>query len=119
MALFALFLLVLQPVCAAYERHIGTQEPTSAATVHDGTHAGDASHDSRDGTPCCSEVRADTIPSSTSTAAGKNFPAAQMLAALPLAYVIRPRLILTSHPARGASPPVALSYHARSARLLR
>jgi hypothetical protein len=108
--LFALFLLVLQPVCAAYERHVGTQQSDSAQTVHDGTH---------DSTPCCSEVGADAIASFTSAAAGKNFPIAQMLAALPLAYVIRPRLILTSHPARGTSPPVALSYHARSARLLR
>jgi hypothetical protein len=119
LAFFALFFLVLQPVCASYERHLGTPQVNSAATARDAGHADHASHGSDDSTLCCSDVRADAIASSTSAAAEKNFPIAQMLTGLPLALVNQPRLTLSSHTARGTSPPQALSYYARSARLLR
>ena len=119
LAFFALFFLILQPVCAAHERHLGAPQADSAATARDAGHADHASHGSDDGTSCCSDLRADAIASSTSAAAEKTFPIAQMLTGLPLALVNQPRLTLSSHSARGTSPPQALSYYARSARLLR
>jgi len=118
-AFFALFFLLLQPVCAAYERHVGAPNVASAATAHDARHADDASHGSYDDRPCCSEMRVDAMASTSSVAAGKNFPAAGLIVALPLAFVARPGLTLPSHPARGIPPPHPLSYHARSARILR
>jgi len=118
-AFFALFFLLLQPVCAAFERYIGAPNVASAATTHDAGHAGDASPGSHDGTPCCLEMRADAIAPESSVAAGKNFPAAGLIVALPLAFLAPPGLTLRSHPARGIPPPHPLSYHARSARILR
>jgi hypothetical protein len=118
-AFFALFFLALQPVCAAYARHIGAPPVASAATTHDAAHADDASHGSHDGTPCCSEMRADATALVSSVAAGKNFPAAGLMVALPLAFLARPGLTLRSHPAWSIPPPHPLSYHARSARILR
>ena len=118
-AFFALFFLLLQPVCGAYERHIGVPHFASAATAHDAGQADDASHGSRDGTPCCSEMWADAIASASPVAADKNFSAAGLILALPLAFLAPPGLTLRSHPARSIPPPHPLSYHARSARILR
>jgi len=118
-AFFALFFLLLQPVCAAYEPHIGAPNVASAATTHDAGHAGDASHGSHDGTRCCLEMRADATALASPVAADKNFPAVGLMVALPLAFLARPELTLRSHTARGIPPPHPLSYHARSARILR
>jgi hypothetical protein len=118
-AFFALFFLALQPVCAAFERYIGAPNVASAATTHDAGHAGDASPGSHDGTPCCLEMRADATALASSVTADKSFTAAGLIVALPLAFVLRPGLTLSSHPARGIPPPHPLSYHARSARILR
>ena len=116
---FALFPLLLQPVCAAYERHIGAPPVASAATTLDAAHADDASHGSLDGTPCCLEMRADATALASPVAADKNFPAAGLMVALPLAFPARPGSTLRSRAARGIPPPHPLSYHARSARILR
>lgn len=118
-AFFALFFLVLQPVCAAYERHIGASYAASAATVHDAARADDAPRGSLDRFTCCSEMQAGAIASESSVATGKNLTAAQMAVALPLAPFARPGLTLRPHPARSTLPPHSLSYHARSARILR
>ena len=118
-AFFALFFLLLQPVCAAYERHMGAPHVASAATAHDAGQAGDASHGSRDGTPCCSEIWADAMASASPVAADKDFPAAGLILASPLTFLAAPGLTLRYYPARGIPPPRALSYHARSARILR
>jgi hypothetical protein len=118
-AFFALFFLVLQPVCAAYGRHIASPHVASAATAHDAGHADDASHGSHDSTPCCSEMRADAIASESPAAANKNFLAAQTGVALPLAAISRPGSTLRSYAAWSTPPPLPLSYHARSARILR
>jgi len=64
-------------------------------------------------------MRANAMASASSVAAGKNFPAAELAAVLPLALIARPELTLRSHTARGIPPPHPLSYHARSARILR
>jgi len=118
-AFFALFLLVLQPVCAAYERHIASPLVAPAATDHGAGHADDASHGSYDDTPCCSEMRADAIASESPAAASKNFLAALAFVALPLAAISRPGSTLRSYAAWSTPPPLPLSYHARSARILR
>lgn len=118
-AFFALFFLLLQPVCAAYMRHIGAPPVAFSATTHDAGHADDASHSSHDGTPCCTEMRADAIASESPAAASKNFFAAQTGVALPLAAISRPGSTLRSHAAWSTPPPLPLSYHARSARILR
>ena len=118
-AFFALFFLLLQPVCAAYERHMGTPHVASAATAHDAGQADDASHGSRDGMPCCTEMWADAMASASPVAADKYFSAAELILALPLAFPAPPGLTLRSHPAQGIPPPRPLSYHARSARILR
>ena len=118
-AFFALFFLLLQPVCAAYERHMGAPHVASAATAHVTGQADDASHGSRDGTLCCSEMSADAMASVSPVAADKNFSAAELILALPLAFLAPPGLTMRSHPARGMPPPHPLSYHARSARILR
>lgn len=118
-AFLALFFLGLQPVCAAYERHAGSSNAASAAATSDAAHADDASNGPHDGTPCCSEMRADAIASESPTAANKNFLVAQMDVALPLGANSRPGSTLRSHPAQGIPPPRPLSYHARSARILR
>ena len=118
-AFFALFFLLLQPVCAAYELHFGAPNVASAATTHAAGQAGDASHGSHDGTRCCLEMRADATALASPVAADKNFPAAELMVALPLAFLARPELTLRSHTARGIPPPHPLSYHARSARILR
>lgn len=118
-AFLALFFLLLQPVCGAYERHIGAPHIAPAATAHDAGHADDASHGLRDGTPCCSEMWADAIASASPVAADKNFSALGLTLVLPLAFFAPPGLTLRSHPAQGIPPPRLLSYHARSARILR
>lgn len=118
-ALFALFFLLLQPICAASERHIGTAHGATAATTHDAAHADDASHGSRDGTPCSSVMRADAMASGSSVATGKSFAAAEIVAASPLAHFMRPGLSLSSHQAPIPPPSQPLSYYARSARILR
>ena len=118
-AFFALFFLVLQPVCAAYERHVGVPNVSSAATTHDAGHADNTSRDSGDSTPCCSEMRANAMASASSVAAGKNFPAAELAAVLPLALFARPGLTSRSPQAWAIPPPHPLSYHTRSARILR
>jgi len=118
-AFFALFFLVLQPVCAAYERHIASPLVAPAATDHGAGHADDASHGSYDDTPCCSEMRAAAIASESAVATGKNFAAAQMAVTLPLAPIAGPGLTLRSHPVWSTPPPHPLSYHVRSARILR
>jgi len=118
-AFFALFFLVLQPVCAAYERHIDASYAASAATTHDAALADDASPGSLDRTPCCAEMQAGAIASESSAATGKQFAAAEMAVALPLAPVARPGLARRSRPAWSTPPPHPLSYHARSARILR
>lgn len=118
-AFFALFFLLLQPVCAALERHIVASYAASAATTHDAALADDASRGSLDCTPCCSEMRADAMASASSVAAGKSFTAAEMAVALPLAPIARPGLTPRSRPAWNTPPPHPLSYHARSARILR
>jgi len=116
-AFFALFFLLLQPVCAMYERYTSTPQVASAASTHDIAHADGTSHGS---TPCCSEIRADALASeSSATAADRIFPAAEMAVALslPLTLVARPGLILRSRSTWSAPPP--LPYYARSARILR
>ena len=118
-AFFALFFLLLQPVCAAYERHTGAPHVASAVTAHDAGQADDASRGSHDCTPLCSEMRDETTALASPVAADKNFPAAGLIVALPLAFLARPELTLRSHTARGIPPPHPLSYHARSARILR
>jgi len=118
-AFFALFSLLLQPVCAACERHTGAPHVASATTAHGAGQADDASHGSRDGTPCCTEMWADAMASASPVAADKNFSAAELTLALPLAFLAPPGLTLRSHPARSIPPPHPLSYHARSARILR
>lgn len=115
----ALFFLLLQPVCAAYERHIGAPHVTSTATAHVTGQADAASHGSRDGTLCCSEMSADAMASVSPVVADKNFSAAELILFLPVAILARPALTLLSHPARDNPPPQPLSYHARSARILR
>ena len=118
-AFFALFFLLLQPVCGAYERHMVAPHIAPAATAHDAGQADDASHGSRDGMPCCTEMWADAMASASPVAADKYFSAAELILALPLAFPAPPGLTLRSHPARGIPPPHPLSYHARSARILR
>lgn len=118
-AFLALFFLLLQPICAAYERHIGALHVASAATAHDAGQADDASHGSHDGTACCTEMWADTMASPSQVAADRNISAAELTLVLPVAIAVRPALTLLSHPARGIPPPHPLSYHARSARILR
>jgi len=118
-AFFALFFLLLQPVCAAYELHFGAPNVASAATTHAAGQAGDASHGSRDGMPCCTEMWADAMASASPVGADRNFSAAELILALPLAFPAPPGLTLRSHPAQGIPPPRPLSYHARSARILR
>jgi hypothetical protein len=118
-AFVALFLLLLQPVCTAFERCIGAPNVASAATAHDAGYADDASPGSYDGTPCCPEMRADAMASASPVAADKNFRAAGLMVALPLAFLAPPGLTLRSHTARAIPPPHPLSYHARSARILR
>jgi len=118
-AFFALFFLVLQPVCAAYERHVGVPNVSSAATTHDAGHADNTSRDSGDSTPCCSEMRAAAIASESAVATGKSFAAAQMAVTLPLAPIAGPGLTLRSHPVWSTPPPHPLSYHVRSARIQR
>jgi hypothetical protein len=118
-AFFALFLLLLQPVCTAFERCIGAPNVASAATAHDAGYADDASPGSYDGTPCCPEMRAEAMASASPVAADKNFPAAGLMVALPLALAARPELTPRSHPAWNTPPPPPLPYHARSARILR
>ena len=118
-AFFALFFLLLQPVCAAYERHTGAPHVASAVTAHDAGQADDASHGSHDGTACCTEMWADAMASPSQVAADRNISAAGLILLLPVAIVARPALTLLSHPARGIPPPQPLSYHARSARILR
>jgi hypothetical protein len=118
-AFFALFFLLLQPVCAAYERHMGTPHVASAAAAHDAGQANDASHGLRDGMPCCTEMWADAMASASPVAADKYFSAAELILALPLAFRAPPGLTLRSLPAQGIPPPHPLSYHARSARILR
>jgi hypothetical protein len=117
-ASFALFLLLLQPVCAAYESCISTPHVASAATTDSAAHAKDA-YGSHRSAPCCLDMRADTMASASQVAADKNFPAAGLMVALPLAFLARPGSTLRSHTARGIPPPHPLSYHARSARILR
>jgi hypothetical protein len=118
-AFFALFFLVLQPVCAAFEGHIGAPNVASAATAHDAGHADDASRGSHDCTALCSEMRAEATALASPVAADKNFPAAGLIVALPLAFLARPELTLRSRTARAIPPVHPLSYHARSARILR
>ena len=116
---FALFFLLLQPVCAAYERHINAPPVASAATTHDAADADDALHGSGDGTRCCSEMRPDAIASESPAATNKNFLGAQTGVALPPAANSRTGSTLRSHAAWSTPPPIKLSYHARSARILR
>lgn len=119
-AFVALFFLVLQPTCAAYVRHIGALPVAIAATTHDAGDAADASHGSHDdGPPCCSEVQADAIASESSVAPGKNFTGAQVVAALPHAPAILPRLNLRYSLAPIPPPFQTLSYYTRSARIQR
>jgi len=118
-ALFALFFLLVQPVCGAYERHMGAQHLASTATVHDAGQADNASLCSRDGVPCCTEMWADAMASASPVGADRNFSAAELILALPLAFLAPPGLTLRSHPGQGIPPPRPLSYHARSARILR
>jgi len=118
-ALFALFFLVLQPVCAAYERHIVSSYAASAVTALDAALADDASRGSLGRTPCCPAMQAESIASATSAAAVKNFAAAEIAVALPLAPFAPTGLRLSFRPAWGTPPPVPLSYYARSARILR
>ena len=118
-AFFALFFLLLQPVCAAYMRHIGAPPVAFSATTHDAGHADDASHSPHDGTPCCTEMRAHAMASASPVAAVKNFTAAEMAVALPLAPIARSGLTLRSQAAWNIPPPHPLPYHARSARILR
>ena len=119
LAFFALFFLVLQPVCAAYERHLGTPQVDSAASAHDVAHPDDASHALHDSTPCCSEMQADAIaPGTSAVAAERTFPR-EMSVPLRLALPAPPGLTIRSHSAWNAPPPLPLPYHARSARILR
>jgi len=115
----ALFLLLLQPICAASERHIGAAHSATAATTHDAAHADDASRRSLDRTPSCPEMLPDAIASESPVATGKNFPAAGLMVALPLALAARPELTPRSHPAWNTPPPFPLPYYARSARIQR
>jgi hypothetical protein len=117
-ASFALFLLLLQPVCAAYEICISAPQVASAATTDSAAHAEDG-YGSHGSAPCCSDMRADTMASASPVADDKNFPAAGLIVALTFAFLARPGLALRSHPARDIPPPPPLSYHARSARILR
>lgn len=119
LAFLALFFLLLQPVCGAFERHIGAPHVASTATAHVAGQADDVSHGSRDGTPCCAEMSLDAIASVSPVAADKNFSAAELILALPLAFVVPPGLTLRLHPAPILPPFQPLSYYARSARILR
>ena len=117
---FALSFLLLQPVCAAYERHSVASYAASASTTPDAAPADDASRGSLERTPSCLDLRADAVALEFSVAAGKNFAAVAMAVASPLAPAARAALTLRSRPAwRSPAPPLLLSYYARSARILR
>jgi len=118
-AFFALFFLLLQPICAAYESHVSTPLGTPAATTQDAMHADSTSHGPGDSTPCCLEMRADAMASASPMAVDKYFAAAGLTVALPLAVPGMPELTSSYHSARGIPPPHPLSYHARSARIQR
>ena len=119
MAFFALFFLVLQPVCAAYERYIGPVSVAASGISNEAADAGDALHGSRDGAPCCSELHADAMQSASPAPADKSFAAAALTVASPFAFPASPDLKSSYRLARGIPPPQPLSYYARSARIQR
>jgi len=118
-AFFALFFLVLQPVCAAYDRHMVASHAASSAATQDAAPAYETSPGSPDRLSCCAEMRADATASASSAAPDKNFPATEIAAALPLALIARRGLTPPSLQAWSTQPPHPLPYHARSARIQR
>ena len=118
-ALIAASLLLLQPVCSAYELSIGAPQTALPALGNDAVDAGDAGHSTHDGVPCCSELKTTALagPSGTFHAQTKSMTAAP--GALSPAVLFNARLRSSAPAAWATPPPPALSYYARSARILR
>jgi len=115
-ALFAVLLLLVQPVCRASEAVQAAPGKPAVSLSNDSGPAG--GRDPDDG-PCCSEIKVSAVATSTLADVSKAGLAAEALArivhtASPKAAPMPLRLAAWSSP-----PPLPLSYHIRSARIQR
>ena len=98
--------LLVQPICSAYESAAGQSD-----------HA--ASHGAEDDTPCCSGIEAGTLMAPPSAPAVKAILASE--GAWLLTYAVSAATVVAFRPSElwSTPPPLSLSYHVRSARILR
>jgi hypothetical protein len=109
LALLAVLSVIAQPICAALEIHAATAQAATVAFEHD------AQQGPEDQGPCCAVIETGTIIAASTAAVCTAVPAIAAPFALPYRLV----RIAPAQTASGAPPPPPLSYHARSARILR
>lgn len=109
LAFFAVLSALAQPVCAVQDIRLPAPQAPAVALAQD---APQGSHDRE---LCCAAIEVDSLvaasPAVVATAA--------MAMAAPLAFAHRLARTSRVQHTFGASPPPPLSYHARSARILR
>jgi len=108
LALLAVLFVLARPICAAQE--IRTALPHAPAVAH----VQDSPQGSEHSDPCCDVLDANVIATSLAFAD----PAVAAALLVPAFVCVQPR-ITPAHPVFGAPPPPPLSYHTRSARILR
>jgi hypothetical protein len=106
--LVALFALA-RPVCAVQELRTDLPRAPAVALVQEPL------QDSDHSVLCCDALEASVVATSSALVAA---PAAAVALPVPAFAHVPPR-IAPAHPVFGALPPPPLSYHARSARILR
>ena len=106
LGLLAILALLVQPICSAYELAAGQSE-----------HA--AAHGAEDGTPCCSGIEIDALMAPPSAPAAKAILAGEGPSLLTYSYPAATVLAFLPPEPWSTPPPLSLSYHVRSARILR
>jgi hypothetical protein len=108
LALLAVLFVLARPVCAAHDLRAALPHASDAAHTE---HSPQGSHHSD---PCCDALDASVIAAPSVLAV----PAAAEAQPMP-AFIHVPLRIALAHSVFGTPPPPPLSYHARSARILR
>lgn len=108
LALLAALFVLARPVCAAQDLRPASPHASAASHVHGSPQGSDHSN------PCCDAMEASIIATSPALAV----PTSAVALAVPSFASVHAR-IAPAHPALCQPPPPPLSYHARSARILR
>lgn len=110
LAFFAVLSALAQPVCAVQDIHLVTPHELVVAPAHN------VPQDSHGQDSCCSAIETDTLVTATPAVDSTSVSA---MMATPRAFAHRIARSTPAQPACSAAPPPPLTYHARSARILR